>query len=102
MQEKSKPRFNSVVAIGAPPADSPVRLPHLIAAGRGELAEQILTIAFQNNIAVRHDADLAELLTTLNLDTPIPPQAIMAVAEVLTKVYDMNNQLPPDYVPRRF
>ncbi|MGE3769713.1 MAG: EscU/YscU/HrcU family type III secretion system export apparatus switch protein [Bdellovibrionales bacterium] len=101
MEEKSPFRTRKAVAIGAPPPESPVRLPHLIAAGRGELAEHLLTIAFENNIRVREDADLTELLTTLHLDTPIPPQAIMAVAEILTRVYQLNNELPPDYVNTR-
>lgn len=95
----AKPKV--AVAIGAPPPSAELHLPHLVASGRGFIAEQILTIAFAKGIKVREDADLAELLTTLDLDTPIPPTAIMAVAEILTKVYEVNNQLPPDYVPRK-
>jgi flagellar biosynthesis protein len=101
MADKPQPRFRTAVAIGAPPPEATVRLPHLLASGKGDMAEQILTIAFENNIRVREDADLAELLTSLHAETPIPPQAIMAVAEILTRVYELNNQLPPDYVARR-
>lgn len=62
----------------------------IAAAGRGKLAEQILAIAFEKGIKVREDADLAELLSTLDLDTPIPPEAIVVVAEILARVYQLN------------
>ncbi len=37
---------------------------------------------------VREDQPLAELLVQLDLDTPIPSEAIVAVAEILAKVYE--------------
>ncbi|MER2520966.1 MAG: EscU/YscU/HrcU family type III secretion system export apparatus switch protein [Bdellovibrionales bacterium] len=64
--------------------------PKVTASGRGKLAEQILAIAFEKGIKVRQDADLVELLSTLDLDTPIPAEAIVVVAEILTKVYQLN------------
>lgn len=67
--------------------------PKVTAAGRGELAEQILAIAFAKGIRVREDADLAEMLAALELDTPIPGEAIIAVAEILAKVYEANSRL---------
>lgn len=91
-----KPRV--AVAIGAPLPESQQNLPHLVATGRGELAEEILALAFANNIKVRQDADLAELLGTLALDTPIPPEAIIAVAEILNRVYELNQQAVPAHV----
>ena len=72
-------------------------LPKVIASGYGKLAEQILEMAFAKGIKVRSDADLAELLAALDLDTPIPSEAIVAVAEILAKVYEANARLaPPD------
>jgi len=68
----------------------PDSAPKIIASGRGKLAEQILELAFARGIKVREDADLAELLVTLDLDTPIPSEAIVAVAEILAKVYEAN------------
>ena len=72
---------------------NPDSLPKVIASGRGKLAEQILELAFAKGIRVREDADLAELLATLDLDTPIPSEAIVAVAEILARVYEVNAQL---------
>ncbi|MFA5040538.1 MAG: EscU/YscU/HrcU family type III secretion system export apparatus switch protein [Bdellovibrionales bacterium] len=71
----------------------PDSLPKVIASGYGKLAEQILDLAFEKGIKVREDADLAELLATLDLDTPIPCEAIVAVAEILAKVYEANARL---------
>ena len=62
----------------------------ITAAGRGKLAEQIRELAYAQGIKVREDADLAELLARLELDTPIPSEAIVAVAEILAKVYEAN------------
>ena len=72
--------------------ESPAKV---IAFGRGKLAEQILAIAFAKGVKVREDADLAELLSALDLETPIPPEAIMVVADILTKVYEANQALTP-------
>jgi len=70
--------------------DSPAKV---IASGYGKLAEQILEMAFAKGIKVRSDADLAELLATLDLDTPIPSEAIVAVAEILAKVFEANGKV---------
>src|SRR5580692_497024 len=69
---------------------NPDSLPKIIASGRGKLAEQILELALAKGVKVREDADLAELLVKLDLDTPIPAEAIIAVAEILAKVYEAN------------
>ncbi|MDX2028903.1 MAG: EscU/YscU/HrcU family type III secretion system export apparatus switch protein [Alphaproteobacteria bacterium] len=72
---------------------NPDSLPKIIASGRGKLAEQILELAFAKGVKVREDADLAELLVKLDLDTPIPSEAIVAVAEILAKVYEANARM---------
>ncbi len=69
-------------------------LPKLIAAGRGKWAEQILKVAFERGIKVREDAPLAEMLAAIELDSPIPAEAIMAVAEILAYVYAAEGQKP--------
>ncbi len=61
--------------------------PRVVAKGRGALAEQILQIAFDRGIRVRSDADLAEILATMEIDSEIPLQALAAVAEILSYVY---------------
>ncbi len=61
--------------------------PRVVAKGRGALAEQILQIAFDRGVRVRSDADLAEILATIEVDSEIPLEALAAVAEILSYVY---------------
>ncbi len=68
--------------------------PRVSATGRGAVAEQILEIAFANGVKVREDADLAQLLATLGLDSPIPLAVFATVAEILTYVYRASGDLP--------
>lgn len=73
------------------------RPPKVVAGGRGRIAEQIIEIAFAHGVRVREDADLAELLSSIDIDSEIPVEAFAAVAEILTYVYQANATLPaPD------
>lgn len=65
-------------------------LPKVVAAGYGKLAEQIVEIAFQNGVKVREDKDLAQMLAAIELDSDIPSEALIAVAEILAYVYKVN------------
>ena len=69
--------------------------PVISAAGRGKIAEKILELAFANGIKVREDSALAEMLAKIELDSPIPSEAFMAVAEILSYVYRANGQPNP-------
>lgn len=64
--------------------------PRVVAKGRGPIAEQILKVAEQNNIPVREDATLVEILEKLEIDSLIPLEAYTAVAEILKYVYKVN------------
>lgn len=70
-------------------------LPRILASGQGTVANQILELAFANGVKVREDGDLAQMLATLELDSEIPVEAIVAVAEILAHVYRANGTLPP-------
>lgn len=65
-------------------------LPKITAAGYGKLAEEIVAIAFANGVKVREDADLARMLAAVEVDSAIPTEALVAVAEILAYVYKMN------------
>lgn len=69
--------------------------PTVVAKGYGAAAEQILRLAFDNDVKVRTDPDLAQILEVVEVDCEIPLQAFAAVAEILTYVYRMNGALPP-------
>ena len=70
-------------------------LPTITAAGRGKIAEQILQLAFANGVRVRQDSALAEMLAALELDSPVPNEALVAVAEILSYVYRANGAPNP-------
>ena len=71
------------------------KVPKITAAGRGKIAEQILQLAYENGIKVREDGALAEMLAKIELDSPIPSEAFIAVAEILSYVYRANGQADP-------
>lgn len=71
------------------------RLPQVVAAGRGKIAEKILHLAYENDIKVREDSALVEILATIELESPIPSEAFGAVAEILSYIYRANGQPNP-------
>lgn len=66
--------------------------PKVAASGRGLIAEQIIALAREHGIEVHEDADLAELLSVLDVDSFIPVEAFAAVAEILSYVYRKNGK----------
>ena len=83
------------VAVAITDAKEDGVLPVISAAGRGKIAEQILQLAFANGIRVRQDSALAEMLAALELDSPVPNEALVAVAEILSYVYRANSAPNP-------
>ena len=72
----------------------PDNAPKVVASGSGALAEAILALAFEAGVNVRQDADLAELLSVIDVGDEIPVEAFHAVAEILNYVYQLNGRLP--------
>jgi flagellar biosynthesis protein len=70
-------------------ADDPGRI---VASGYGSVARQIIEIAAQHGVEIREDADLAEVLAVLETDSPVPPEVMAVVAELLGYVYRANNE----------
>jgi len=62
---------------------------------------QILAIAFEHGVKVREDADLVEILSTLEVGDEIPIIAFAAVAEILTHVYrwELQQRSPSEHSP---
>ena len=73
--------------------------PVVTASGRGEVAEQILKIAFENGVKVREDSDLAQILSQVEVESPIPLEAFAAVSEILSYLYRAQNEdsTPPQF-----
>ena len=70
--------------------------PRVVASGKGFLAEQILSFAFAHGVKVRTDPDLAQVLAAVDVDTVIPVEAFLAVAEILAYVYRANGRAAPE------
>lgn len=68
--------------------------PSVIASGKGFVAEKIIELAFANDVRVREDSDLVQILAAVDVDSPIPTSAFTAVAEILNYLYHTNGTLP--------
>lgn len=88
-----KKTTSTAVAISSPKAEG--ALPTITASGRGSLADRILQLAFDNDVKVREDKDLADMLARIDIDSPVPTQALLAVAEILSYVYRANGEDNP-------
>lgn len=86
--EPEKPAMQKAVAIEYERGGN--QAPLVTASGSGSIAEQILQIAFDRGIKVRQDAELVEILSLVEVDSPIPLEAFSAVAEILAHVYAAN------------
>ncbi|NPA74011.1 MAG: type III secretion system protein [Epsilonproteobacteria bacterium] len=61
--------------------------PKVIAKGKGETANNIIKIAQENNIPIKEDKDLVQMLSQIELNKEIPPKLYKAVAEVFGFIY---------------
>ena len=68
------------------------QVPRILATGKGIIAEKILEIASQENIPVHQDAELADILSMLELNNFIPIEAYAAIAKILTHIYGYKKQ----------
>ena len=88
----SSRRAGRPVAVALEYAPGKSSLPRVVATGRGAVAEQILELAFANGVKVREDADLAQMLAAVDVDCEIPIEALVAVADILARVYQANGE----------
>lgn len=65
------------------------RAPRIVAAGKGLLAEEILTLAEEHRIPMCTDPQLTELLSKLDIDDRVPAHLYSMVAEILAFVYQL-------------
>lgn len=66
--------------------------PRVTASGRGPIAEQIVAVALERGVPVHEDAPLAEMLGKLDIDSPIPAEAFVTVAAILSYVYKLERR----------
>lgn len=68
------------------------RAPRVVAKGEGKVAENIIKIAEENELPIKKDEDLMELLSKVELDKEVPEALYKAVAEVFSFVYRVTNK----------
>jgi len=66
--------------------------PRVTAKGRGDIADKIIELAKKNNIPLKKDPALVQILSRLDIDEEIPPELYRAVAEILAFVYNLNER----------
>ena len=66
--------------------------PRIIAKGEGQVAQNIIKIAELNELPIKKDADLIELLSKVELDKEVPEALYKAVAEVFSFIYKVTNK----------
>ena len=64
--------------------------PRVVAKGRGILAENIIERARATGVYVHESRELLALLMQIDLDSHIPPQLYIAVAELLAWLYHLD------------
>ncbi|WP_421716966.1 EscU/YscU/HrcU family type III secretion system export apparatus switch protein [Arcobacter arenosus] len=65
--------------------------PKVLAKGTGELAKNIIKVAQDNEIPIKKDEDLVELLSALDIDKEIPDSMYKAVSEIFSFIYDLTS-----------
>jgi len=70
--------------------------PIVTAKGSGALAEQIIKIAEEDNIPIKEDHHLVELLSQVELDHEIPELLYEAVVQVLIFAYQLSDKPIPE------
>ncbi len=64
--------------------------PRVVATGKDKIAEQIIAVAKEHGVEIRQDKPLADILSTLDIDSLIPFEAYASVAEILSFIYRKN------------
>ncbi|MFI4933024.1 MAG: EscU/YscU/HrcU family type III secretion system export apparatus switch protein [Caulobacterales bacterium] len=92
--EKEKPALAVALTYEKPKA------PRVVAVGRGWLGEKIIETARAHGVPLRQDPELAEALSTIELETEIPEELYRAVAVVIGFVLRTNAR-GEDRTPKR-
>ena len=66
--------------------------PIVLAKGQGHIAEKIIQIALDNDIEIRQDKDLLQILKAVDINEEIPVEAFGAVAEIISYIYQQNGK----------
>jgi flagellar biosynthesis protein len=71
--------------------------PTITAKGRGELAEEIIALAIENDVPLDNNPELVKLLSSIPLGEEIPEALYIAVAEVIAFAYLLSDRVPDSF-----
>jgi len=91
MQAPDDKRRASAVALAYRSGES---APRVVAKGQGFIAEEIIERAKAAGVYVHESRELVSLLMQLDLDSHIPPQLYIAIAELLAWIYALEQGNP--------
>ncbi len=66
--------------------------PRVTAKGEGLVAERIIKLAKENQVPIKEDPDLVQILSQVDINKEIPPPVFKVVAELLAFVYKLNRK----------
>lgn len=72
--------------------------PKITAKGEGELAEQIVQLALDYEVPIYENADLASLLTRMELGDQIPESLYRTIAEIIAFAWHLKGKTPEGFV----
>jgi len=90
MSRKKNKNLKSAVALKYQTRKDPA--PKVTAKGEGLVAERIIELARENQVPIKEDADLVQILSQVDINKEIPPSVYKVVAELLAFVYKLNNK----------
>jgi len=65
--------------------------PEVVASGQRYIATSIIKIAKQNDIPIKKDEDMVELLSKIDINKEVPDTMYKAVAEIFSFIYEITN-----------
>jgi len=77
-----------------------MKVPVLVAKGRGAIAEEIVRRAKAAGVYVHESPELVSLLMQIDLDERIPPSLYRAVAEILVWIHQLDRDRTVAAAPR--
>lgn len=93
MSQEQKPKLKSAVALRYDVAKGPA--PKVTAKGEGLVGERIIALARENNVPIKEDPDLVQILSQVDIDEEVPASVYKIVAELLAFVYQVNKDYKP-------
>ncbi len=79
--------------------DGGEQAPTITAKGDGELAERIIELAISYEVPIYENADLANLLTRMELGDQIPEALYRTIAEIIAFAWHLQGKTPTGFMP---